>query len=57
VSRTLTAEVARWADHLPSRIVMRHPSPRNNRWLAKNRWFETDVVPAIRDRVEEVVDE
>ena len=54
-ARTLTAEVARWADQLPSRIVMPHPSPRNNRWLAKNRWFETDVVPAIRRRVEQVI--
>lgn len=32
-------------------FVLPHPSPRNNRWLKKNGWFETDVVPRIRERV------
>lgn len=33
---------------LPSRLALPHPSPLNNRWLAKNRWFEPDVVPAVQ---------
>lgn len=32
-------------------FVLPHPSPRNNRWLRQNAWFETDVVPRIRERV------
>lgn len=34
-----------------SLFVLPHPSPRNNRWLKKNAWFEKDVVPRIRERV------
>ncbi|MFA6045941.1 MAG: uracil-DNA glycosylase family protein [Phycisphaerales bacterium] len=40
---------------LPSRILLPHPSPRNQMWLAKNRWFERDVLPRLRTRVEVVV--
>ncbi|MDN5785762.1 uracil-DNA glycosylase family protein [Pseudorhodobacter sp.] len=32
-------------------MVLPHPSPRNNRWLAKNPWFEADVLPRLRARV------
>lgn len=54
---TLTATVAAWADYLPHRIVLPHPSPRNRPWLSKNPWFETDTVPALRARVQEVLAE
>jgi uracil-DNA glycosylase len=32
-----------------------HPSPRNNIWLSKNRWFEKEVVPRLQVRVSEVL--
>ncbi len=32
-----------------------HPSPRNNIWLAKNPWFERDVVNALREAVRNVL--
>ena len=32
-------------------FVLPHPSPRNNRWLKQNPWFEADVVPRIRQSV------
>lgn len=32
-------------------FVLPHPSPRNNRWLKQNPWFEADVVPKIRQSV------
>ncbi|WP_290736959.1 uracil-DNA glycosylase family protein [Halobacteriovorax sp. JY17] len=31
-----------------NKIVLPHPSPRNNIWLAKNRWFEKDALPYIK---------
>ena len=46
-----TETVARWAEYLPDRIVMPHPSPRNRHWLTKNPWFEADAVPALQARV------
>ncbi|MEM7271904.1 MAG: uracil-DNA glycosylase family protein [Actinomycetota bacterium] len=52
---TLTATVARWADYLPNQIPLPHPSPRNRHWLTKNPWFEAETVPALRDRVNEVL--
>ncbi len=51
----LTATVARWAaiaTHAPPRIIpLPHPSWRNNGWLKKNRWFESEIVPEIRKEV------
>ena len=53
--KTLTETVRRWAEYLPARVVMPHPSPRNRRWIAQNPWFERDALPAIRHRVQEVL--
>lgn len=32
-----------------------HPSPRNNIWLRKHPWFEQEIVPELRQRVQEVL--
>ncbi|MGC4100847.1 uracil-DNA glycosylase family protein [Ferruginibacter sp.] len=32
-----------------------HPSPRNNIWQAKNKWFEKEVLPELRERVEQII--
>ncbi len=52
---SVTATVARWADYLPDRIVLPHPSPRNRPWLTRNSWFETETLPTVRIRVREVL--
>ena len=31
-----------------------HPSPRNNIWLSKNEWFETEVIPILQNQVKEI---
>ncbi|MDW3224742.1 MAG: uracil-DNA glycosylase family protein [Paracoccaceae bacterium] len=36
-------------------FVLPHPSPRNNRWLKQNEWFERDVIPRMRHRVAELL--
>jgi len=36
-------------------IVLPHPSPRNNRWLKTNPWFEQDVVPRIQTDVRRIL--
>ena len=36
-------------------IVLPHPSWRNTRWLKMNPWFEADILPALKARVEEVL--
>ncbi|ODS24608.1 IclR family transcriptional regulator [Candidatus Endobugula sertula] len=52
---TVTQAVASWQDHWPDIIPLPHPSPRNNRWLKNNFWFETEVVPEMQRRVKEII--
>lgn len=51
----LTVAVQRWREYWPAIIPLPHPSPTNNGWLARNRWFEQDLVPKLRTRVAEVL--
>jgi uracil-DNA glycosylase len=55
-AKTLTDTVSNWRTYLPDRAVLPHPSPRNRHWLTKNPWFETEALPAIRRRVQAVLD-
>lgn len=48
---TLTETVRAWRDCGPGLLPLPHPSPRNNRWLRNNPWFEHEVLPALRARV------
>ena len=51
----VTAAVAAWRTHWPQRLPMPHPSPRNQRWLRQNPWFEHEVLPALRQRVQGLI--
>jgi uracil-DNA glycosylase len=53
----VTDTVARWRDFLPGVIPLPHPSWRNTAWLKKNPWFEADLLPALRARVREVMND
>ncbi|WP_373187618.1 uracil-DNA glycosylase family protein [Halopseudomonas sp.] len=50
-THSLTERVASWRNYWPRQVPMPHPSPRNNIWLRRNPWFETEVVPALQARV------
>lgn len=54
---SLTETVSNWRDHAPRIFPLPHPSWRNTAWLKKNPWFETDLLPVLRSRVREVLDE
>ena len=49
--KTVTETVAAWREYMPEAITLPHPSWRNNSWLKKNPWFETDVLPVLRAEV------
>ncbi|MEV6283956.1 uracil-DNA glycosylase family protein [Kribbella sp. NPDC051770] len=49
--KNLTETVRAHGEYAPERIPLVHPSPLNFRWQAKNPWFETDVLPALRTLV------
>ena len=48
---TVTQVAMDWRQQLPDTITLPHPSPRNNRWLKQNPWFESDVIPVLQERV------
>ena len=43
--------VANWRQTPAPFWPLPHPSPRNTRYLRDNPWFETDLVPQLRQRV------
>lgn len=43
----LTQTVRAWRDFWPRALPLPHPSPRNNRWLRQNPWFEAEVLPQL----------
>ena len=49
--RTLTDTVKNYKKYLPEYFVLPHPSPRNNIWQAKNKWFVTEVLPILKERI------
>ena len=48
---TLTETVKNWQAYWPDVVPLPHPSPRNNIWLKKNAWFESDVVPELQAKI------
>ena len=47
-SESLTDRVRSWRDYHPDLILLPHPSPRNNRWLKQNPWFDRELLPELR---------
>ena len=54
---SVTEVVQGWRRHWPATVALPHPSPRNNRWLQRNPWFEQELLPLVRERVAEVLAE
>ncbi|WP_146344159.1 uracil-DNA glycosylase family protein [Falsiphaeobacter marinintestinus] len=51
----VTQTVANWRDHAPQVFPLPHPSWRNTAWLKKNPWFAADLLPVLRNRVQEIL--
>lgn len=49
--KTLTETVRNRNDFLPKYFPLPHPSPRNRYWRMQNPWFESDVIPELRECV------
>lgn len=48
---SVAATVAAWRRFLPDRLPLPHPSWRTRGWVARNPWFETELLPELRARV------
>lgn len=49
---TLTDTVGAFRDYLPRYLPLPHPSPRNRYWFTMNPWFEQEVLPILRARID-----
>lgn len=59
--RNLTETVGHWreilaSDRHPRILPLPHPSWRNNTWLKKNPWFETELLRILRREVARLID-
>ena len=54
---SLTTIVHHYHQFLPKYFPIVHSSPRNQIWLAKNPWFADEVLPDLRKRVRQIMDE
>ena len=52
---TLTERVRHWRELSPAVFVLPHPSPRNQLWLRRNPWFESETVPALQEAIRELL--
>jgi len=50
--KKLTDVVFAWRSYAPAVIPLPHPSPRNNLWLRKNAWFESEVLPELKEKIQ-----
>ena len=54
----VTGTVADWRAHAARGVFpLPHPSWRNTGWLKRHPWFEAELIPALRARVREVMDD
>ncbi len=51
----LTETVKNYIEYLPKFFVLPHPSPRNNIWVAKNKWFQEEVLPTLRKEISKIM--
>jgi uracil-DNA glycosylase len=51
----LTDTVKNFKKYLPRYLPLPHPSPRNNIWQAKNKWFGIDVLPVVKKQVMKII--
>ena len=56
-SGSLTELVKSWQNYWPNAVPLPHPSPRNNIWLSKNRWFEQELLPQLKNRLAAILSE
>ena len=54
-TQSVTAAVADWRANWPRLLPLPHPSPRNNMWLRRNPWFEQETLPALRQRIAQLL--
>ncbi len=57
VKTGVTQTVKEWRSRAPHVFALPHPSWRNTGWIKKNSWFESETLPNLRARVQEVLND
>jgi len=52
---SLTELVKDWQAYWPALVPLPHPSPRNNRWLKQNPWFEKEMIPVLQQEIRNLI--
>lgn len=55
MGKNLTETVRNWRTFQPTYLPLPHPSPRNNIWLKRNPWFESEVLVFIQPRIQKLL--
>ncbi|WP_448550066.1 uracil-DNA glycosylase family protein [Thalassotalea fusca] len=54
---SISALASNWKQNLAGNyMVLPHPSPRNNRWLKNNIWFEQEAVPSLQKTISKIIE-
>lgn len=53
--RTMTETIRAWQSFAPDILPLPHPSWRTLNWARKNPWFEAEVLPVLKSRVQAVL--
>lgn len=54
--QSLTETVKAWREFAPEYLPLPHPSARNTPWFQRNPWFEDEVLPMLRERIQSLSD-
>lgn len=55
--RSVTDTVKDWQSFAPHVFPLPHPSWRNTAWIKRNPWFETDLLPQLRNAVSDALND
>jgi uracil-DNA glycosylase len=55
--KSLTETVHHYKTYLPVYFPLPHPSPRNNIWQSKNKWFGRNVLPDLKSMVNTILNQ
>ncbi len=53
----LTEAVRRWQDAPEGLFPLPHPAWRSRLWMGRNPWFEAEVLPALQERIRQVLED
>lgn len=54
-TKNVTQAVEKWREYGPDVIPLPHPSWRNTGWIRKHLWFESELIPHLRQLISDLI--